>query len=124
MIILYKAHSVYILVRLMDSDLERKARCTERGETYGPEVDDALRVIAESPDYICAERLTPHLVWMATHLATHGEMVTSPSLLDQLSAISVSTVRRRLRALARPPDSRKEAGIPVTLSFGRTIRSR
>jgi len=84
------------LVRLMDSDLERKARCTERGETYGPEVDDALRVIAESLDYICAERLTPHLVWMATHLATHGEMVTFPSLLDQLSAISVSTVRRRV----------------------------
>jgi len=84
------------LVRLMDSDLERKVRCTERGETYGSEVDDALRVIAESLDYICAERLTPHLVWMATHLATHGEMVTSPSLLDQLSAISVSTVRRRV----------------------------
>jgi len=82
MIIPYKAHSVYILVRLMDSDLGRKARCTERGETYGPEVDDALRVIAESLDYICAECLTPHLVWMATHLATHGEMVTSPSLLD------------------------------------------
>lgn len=84
------------LVRLMDSDLERKVRCTERSESYGSEVDDALRVIAESLDYICAERLTPNLVWMATHLAAHGEMVASPSLLDQLSAISVSTVRRRV----------------------------
>ena len=29
-------------------------------------VDDALRVIAESMDYICAERLTPNLVWLAS----------------------------------------------------------
>jgi len=38
------------LIRLMDGYLERKTRCAERGETYSPEVDDALRVIAESLD--------------------------------------------------------------------------
>ena len=55
-----------------------------RGRTYGPEVDDALRVISESLDYICADRLTPNLVWMATHLAAHSEVDTSPLLLEQL----------------------------------------
>ncbi|MFQ6000344.1 MAG: hypothetical protein ACE5LG_01600, partial [Anaerolineae bacterium] len=60
--------------------------------TYGPEVDDALRVIAESFDYLYAERLTPNLVWMATHLATHGEMEVSPPLLGKPGRISVSTV--------------------------------
>jgi hypothetical protein len=84
------------LTRLMNGDLERKARHTQRGRLYGPEVDDALRVITESVDYICAERLTPNLVWMATHLAAHSELVATPSLLEQLERISVSTVGRIL----------------------------
>jgi hypothetical protein len=87
------------LIQLMHSNLKRQPRSNERGETYGPDVDDALRVIAESTDYICAERLTPNLVWFAIHLAAHGEMATSPGLLAQLGQISVSTVRRRLDLL-------------------------
>jgi hypothetical protein len=62
------------LIRLMSSSLERKPRCRERAESYGPEVDDALRVIYESSDHICADRLTPNLVWMARHLAAQGEL--------------------------------------------------
>ena len=84
------------LIRLMSGGLERRPRSKERGQTYGPEVDDALRVIHESFDYICAERLTPNLVRMANHLAAHGEMEVSPLLLSQLGRISVSTVERRL----------------------------
>ena len=82
------------LTRLMNGSLERKVRTTPRSRTYGPEVDDALRVITRSFDYICAERLTPNLVWMTTHLATHGELVAPASLLAQLGQISVSTVGR------------------------------
>ncbi len=84
------------LVRLIRSDLKRRPRRRQRGRTYGPEVDDALRVIAESTDYICAERLAPNLTWLAEHLAAHGELQTSPPLLEQLERISVSTVERIL----------------------------
>ena len=84
------------LIRLMSGDLERQPRCKQRRETYGPEVDDALRVVDESLNYICAERLTPNLVWITTHLAAHGEMEAPPSLLEQFERISVSTVKRRL----------------------------
>lgn len=87
------------LIRLMRGSLERKPRRQQRGCTYGPEVDDALRVIAESLDYVCAERLTPNLLWMAEHLAVHGELEVSPSLLDQLKQISVSTVGRKLKRI-------------------------
>ena len=87
------------LIRLMSGSLERKPRHKRRGRTYGPEVDDALRVISESFDHICAERLQPNVVWMATHLARHGEIKVSQLLLDQLSRISVSTVRRTLNRL-------------------------
>jgi len=84
------------LIRLMKGSLERKRRSRERGAKYGPEVDDALRVIDESFDGICAERLTPNLVWMARHLSGHGELVAGAALLEQLEQVSVSTVARRL----------------------------
>jgi hypothetical protein len=84
------------LIRLMNGRLERKPRRKQRGCKYRSNVDDALRVIAESLDYVCAERLTPNLVWMAEHLASHGEMTITPQLREKLGQISVSTVRRRL----------------------------
>jgi len=84
------------LIRLINGDLERKPRKKQRGRIYGPEVDDALRVIDKSFDYICAERLTPNLVWMAQHLARHDELETSDLLLAQLDRISISTVGRIL----------------------------
>jgi hypothetical protein len=84
------------LVRLMKGNLTRKPRGRQRGRVYGREVDDALRVIAESTDYICAERLTPNLTWLAQHLAGHGELTVSSRLLEQLDHISVSSVERIL----------------------------
>ncbi|MGQ9556244.1 MAG: integrase [Anaerolineae bacterium] len=85
------------LIRHMNGELERQPRRKQRGRRYSCEVDDALRVIAESFDYIAAERLTPNLVWMASHLASHDEMQVTPELLEQLQHISVSTVRRILQ---------------------------
>lgn len=87
------------LIRLLGGDLTRKKRRKQRSRTYGAEVDDALRVIAESMDYICAERLTPNLVWLAEQLAAHDELRTTPELLAQLDAISISTVGRILRRI-------------------------
>jgi len=84
------------LIRLMASNLKRKPRRRHRGRQYGADVDDALRVISESSDHICAERLQPNLEWMATHLSRHGELMLSEQLLAQLRRISVSTVKRIL----------------------------
>lgn len=84
------------LIDLINGELKRKPRKKQRGRIYGPEVDDALRVIDKSFDYICAERLTPNLVWMAQHLARHSELETSDLLLERLGRISVSSVGRIL----------------------------
>ena len=89
------------LIRLINGSLERKRRQRDRGRTYGPEVDRAIQVIAESLDYPCAERLTPSLVTLAEHLARHGALRVSQSLLEQLARISKSTVERRLARLPR-----------------------
>jgi hypothetical protein len=101
------------LIRLINGSLTRKPRRRQRSRTYGPEVESALCIIAESFDYICAERLTPNLIWMAQHLDTHGELFLSPPLLDDLDKISVSTVHRILARhhpspcrLPRQPPSR------------------
>ena len=87
------------LIESMHGDLKRKPRSRQRSRVYGPDVDDAIRLVWESLDYICAERITPALAEMARHLDAHGEMVTYPSLLDQLGGISVSTVGRRLNRI-------------------------
>jgi len=82
------------LIRLMAGRLERQPRVQQRGRTYGPMVAGVVQVIAESLDYPCAERLTPNLVWMATHLAAQGELQVTPEVLAQLGEISLSTVQR------------------------------
>jgi hypothetical protein len=60
------------LIRLVQTHLDRHPRQKNRRRLYGPDVDDAVRIITESWDYPCAERLTPDLVWKASHLAKHG----------------------------------------------------
>lgn len=87
------------LIRLLAGNLERKSRRRQRGRSYGAALDDALRVIDETLDHICAERLTPQLVTTARQLAQHHELHLTPDLLGQLDRVSVSTVRRRLKHL-------------------------
>jgi len=82
------------LLRLLNGNLTRKKRKKQRGRTYGPQVDDTLRVILKGFDSICAERLQPNLVWMAEHLAYHDELQLNQEVLSQLGTMSVSTVRR------------------------------
>jgi hypothetical protein len=82
------------LIRLMQATPLRQPRRRQRGRTYGPAVDDAVRVIAETLDYICAERLTPSLVPTAELLMVHGELTLSDEVLGQLGQISVRTVKR------------------------------
>jgi hypothetical protein len=90
------------VVRLLKGrSLERRPRQRQRGRAYGAAVDDALRVIWESLDYVCAERLTPALVATAEQLARHGELVVTDALLVQLGQISVSSVQRRLTRLGQ-----------------------
>ncbi len=43
------------IIRVLNGRLLRKKRSRERGREYGVEVDDAVRVIARSLDYPCAE---------------------------------------------------------------------
>lgn len=88
-----------VLIRLIRSDLKRKLRRKQRGRTYGSNVDDALRVILESYDGVCAERLAGNLVKMAQQLQEHGEMLVTESLLAQLQNISLATIKRRLRCI-------------------------
>jgi hypothetical protein len=87
------------LIRLMTGEPVRQARKRQRGRTYGHEVDDAIRVVAETLDYICAERLTPGLLPTAQLLIEHGELALSEPVLAQLGQISVRTVKRILRRL-------------------------
>ena len=90
------------LIRLLRSaDLTRQPRTRQRERSYGSAVDDALRVIWESLDYVCAERLRPALAPTARLLARHGELRLDEGLLGQLGRISVASVQRRLTRLSQ-----------------------
>ena len=90
------------LIRLLNaSNLSRKPRRKQRGSKYGAKVQDAIRVIAESLDHICAERLKPGLPAMARHLTRMGEMRASTELIAQLEEISIASVGRVLRRLGQ-----------------------
>jgi len=105
------------LIRRLQTTIRRTSRQRERERTYKDDVDTALRVIWESYDYICAERLQPNLVALAEQLAAHDELALSPSLKTQLADIGVTTVRDRLRQwraaapllTRRPPKPRNRA---------------
>lgn len=89
------------IIRLLNNRLSRKKRCRERGRTYGIEVDDAIRKIAHSLDYPCAERLHPNLDWMTEHLEYHGELCLQRKTKESLMMISVSTLKRTLKRVGR-----------------------
>ncbi|HTD17942.1 MAG TPA: integrase [Ktedonobacteraceae bacterium] len=86
------------LLRLLHAPtLERKKREKGRRRTYGLAVEQAILVVWESLDYICAERLTPALLSTAQHLARFGSVHLSSEVEEQLSQISEATVTRLLR---------------------------
>lgn len=83
------------LIRLVRGPtLERQRRHRVRGRTYGHEVEDAIKVVWESLDFVCAERLTPALLPIAQHLAQFGELSLTSKLEGQLARISRPTVQR------------------------------
>ena len=86
------------LIRLMGlPGLERVVRKTRfRRRRYGALVADVVRVVWESLDYICAERLTPALLPTARHLARWEELRLTPEIEEKLGAISRATVQRML----------------------------
>ena len=90
-------HRKSLLRLLHAASLARRVRTTQRSKTYGARVEDAIRLIWESLDYICAERLTPALLPTAQLLSTHGELVLDDDLLDHLGTISIASVQRRLK---------------------------
>jgi transposase InsO family protein len=101
------------VIRLINGDLTRKPREKQRGRTYGVAVYCAIGVIAESRDYICAERLQPRLAPMAEQLASHGELEVTPELLAQLESISVSTVKR-IRRRQQQDEPQLQRGKPAS----------
>jgi len=90
-------HRKSLLRLLHGSTLDRaprrlRVRCRRYGET-----EDVIRVVWESLDYVCAERLTPVLLTTAQQLAQWGELLLTPEVEAPLRSISRATVQRLLQ---------------------------
>lgn len=92
------------ILRLLHGELARKPRHKQRGPTYSTEVIDAVRTIARSLDYPCAERLQPNLIWLVDQLVQHGELVISENVREKLAQVSISTVRRMVPPSVSKPE--------------------
>lgn len=113
------------ILRILNGRLSRKPRAKNRGKTYGPTVAYAVRKIAKSLDYACAERLKPNLLWMAELLQSHGELRLDNDLKEKLTTISVSTIKRLVknsehraekiafRKAPSRPNSKLKSSIPI-----------
>ncbi|MGC9359791.1 MAG: integrase [Anaerolineae bacterium] len=95
------------IIRHLNGSCQRKRRRKGRDRSYGPDVDDAQRIIYQAYDGICVERLTPNLVAYAEELAQHGHLRMTPALREQLGRISVSTVRRILQRIRQDEPRRQ-----------------
>jgi len=89
------------VIRLLRGHLQRKPRTRQRGRSYGPQVEYAVRLVARTLDYPCAERLQPALLSTASSLIRHGELQLSAEILESLERISVSTVGRMVHRMRR-----------------------
>jgi hypothetical protein len=112
------------IIRHLRGSCERKPRRRERGHKYGGQVDDALRIIHEAYDRICAERLTPNLVLFADKLTAHGHLDLREGVRELLGEISVSTVRRALSRIhqdepQRRPAPRRSQGLLASIPMER-----
>lgn len=87
------------LLRLMHGPTLERApkRPRFRRRRYGTAVADVVRVVWESLDYVCAERLTPVLLDTAYQLAQWEELVLTPEVEEGLGSISRATVQRLLQ---------------------------
>ena len=99
------------LVRLLNQhSLERPRRVNRRSRHDGLAVEQAVAIVWESVDYLCAEWLQPALLPTAQHLARFDELQLTPDLEAQLAQISVSTLQRLLGRLRRPPSRLPQKG--------------
>ncbi len=89
------------ILRLLKGEIRRQHRQKQRGKTYGAEVKAAVKVVAESLDWICAERLQPTLLRTAEQLGRHGELELTAEIKEKLGRMSVSTVGRLLADVGR-----------------------
>jgi hypothetical protein len=95
----------HLVACLNSPDLRRRRRNRERSRVYGGEVEHAVHLVADTLDWIGADRLQPGLAGTAEHLARFGHLSLSTELSLQLEVISISTVRRIMQRIGRPADA-------------------
>jgi hypothetical protein len=110
------------LIRLMHlPSLERAPKGPRlRRRRYEAAVEDVVRVVWETLDYVCAERLTPALLDTAQQLSRWEELALTPEVAAALGTISRATVQRLLKRFQQdtPKLPRRKPQPPNHLLWG------
>ena len=117
----------HLIVRMGSPGPYQQKRCRQRGREYGEDVEAAIVVIGDTMDWICAERLQPNLVEIASHLAKFDELILTTEVSEKLARMSLSTLRRSMQRVrpegdllpqvrrGRRRDSAIQAQVPVAI---------
>ena len=95
----------HLIQLLGQAGIQRHPRSRERERAYGPEVDEALALIWEAQDYICAERLQSILVGHLTRMCPFlddGRAPTDRAMSASTGAAQGVTVLAAARASHSP----------------------
>lgn len=99
----HRKYLIGLLGRPFRPRLQRTGRAETRGSKvrYGTVFDQALIKIWHIENGICGDLLQPFLKHIVPKLEQCGELEVSSKVREQLLAVSISTVRRRLSKAAR-----------------------
>jgi len=84
------------IIRILNERLSRTKRATQRGPTYGADIEDVVKKISKALDHTCAERLKPNLVSTGKHIMSHQQLYINEAMIKKLEAIRPSTLKRML----------------------------
>ena len=104
-------------IRLLGGEAKKRAEPRGRPRQYATAVVQALKVVWEAEDRMCAKRLVPFLPELVRVLERHGELRLEEEVKAQLLRLSASTADRLLKpyrwALPRRPYTQSGSSIWV-----------
>lgn len=85
-------------IRLLSEPGDAPAQITrQRLRWYGPAVEEALMIVWNSANGICAKRLVPFIPELITALESHGHLLLAEDTRSKLLTLSAATADRILR---------------------------
>ena len=119
----HRKHAIRVLNQ-QASKPGTEAICLRRDRIYDHAVQQALIVVWEEADRICAKRLKPIIPVLVGSMERHGHLQLDPEVRQRLLKMSAATMDRLLKAIRAVSNTgRRRSGIRAVLRNSITVRT-